>query len=241
MSSYRGTADSPERAAAIAAVVAVHLALAFVILTGLNVRMVSRAVEQLTLISLSKPPAPPPPPPPPIRRTKPAPKPVEAKKPQGAPAPTRSAASIVAPRPVLPVPSPVPAAKVAGSGEAPNSGASSSGNGTGAGGTGSGAGGGGYSDYSRFTPARLISNIPNSQYARLAATGIQSGAVGVVILVGSSGQVSNCRIARSSGQPSIDALVCQLTLDYVRFDPARDPAGRPVAQDITYYPSWRRR
>ena len=42
MSSYRGTAEGTDQAKAITAVVAVHLALAFVILTGLNVRVVSR-------------------------------------------------------------------------------------------------------------------------------------------------------------------------------------------------------
>jgi protein TonB len=45
VSSYRGTANRPDRAKAIAAVVAVHAALAFVILSGLNVRIVSQAVE----------------------------------------------------------------------------------------------------------------------------------------------------------------------------------------------------
>lgn len=241
MSNYRGTADSPERAAAIAAVVAVHAALALVILTGLNVRTVSRAVEKLTLIDVRKPPQPERQPPPAIRHVQAAPKEVQAKKREGAPAPSRSAASMVAPPLNFPIPSPVRTASSAGSGSAPNSGSTMSGQGTGAGGAGADAGSGGFGDYSHFTPARLISNIPNSQYARLAASGIQSGAVGVVILVGSSGQVSNCRVARSSGQPSIDSLVCQLTLDYVRFDPARDPGGHPIAQDITYFPSWRRR
>ena len=86
-----------------------------------------------------------------------------------------------------------------------------------------------------------MSNIPSIEYSRLASTGIPSGLVGVVILVNPNGSVSNCRIARSSGDPSIDGLVCQLTQRYVRFDPARDPYGRPVAQDITYFPNWRRR
>ena len=237
MSSYRGSAQSPERATAIAAVVAVHVALAFIILTGLNVQIVSRAVEQLTTINLNIAP----PRPRPVERVKVEPKPEQAKKPQAAPARSRSATPVVAPQPKLPVPSPVEAAKVAGAGAAPMAGAASSGNAGGANGTGTGVGGGGYGDFSHFSPARLISNIPNSEYRRLAQTGIQSGAVGVVILANSNGQVSNCRIARSSGDPSIDALVCQLTLAYVRFDPARDPSGRPVAQDITYYPSWRRR
>ena len=77
MSSYLGTADRPDRAKAIAAVVAVHVALAFVIVTGLNVRMVAQAVEQLKTFNLQTPPVPPPP--------KPQPKP-KMKQPEGAPA-----------------------------------------------------------------------------------------------------------------------------------------------------------
>ena len=72
MSSYRGTADRPDQAKAIAAVIAVHVALAVIILTGLNVSMVRSAVERLTTIDIREPPPPPPPPvrplPPPNRR-----------------------------------------------------------------------------------------------------------------------------------------------------------------------------
>ena len=76
---------------------------------------------------------------------------------------------------------------------------------------------------------------------RLAASGLPSGLVGVTIRVQPDGSVANCRIARSSGNGSLDSLVCQLTVRYVRFSPARDPQGRAVAQDITYFPNWRRR
>ena len=72
----------------------------------------------------------------------------------------------------------------------------------------------------------------------LAASGLQSGSVGVTIRVNPDGSVTNCRVARSSGDGSIDALMCQLTLRYIRFEPARDPSGRPVAQDITFFPNW---
>ena len=235
MSSYRGTANRPDKAKAIAAVVLVHAALATAILTGLNVHTVRRAVEQLKTINVLEPPPPPPVPPPP------APRPQQKKEPAAAPAPKAEPTPVVAPQPRIPVQSPIPAAKVAGTGSSASSGASTAGTGTGAGGSGTGRGGGGYGDFSRFTPARLVSNIPNSEYRQLASTGIRSGSVGVLILVNRDGNVSNCRIARSSGDPSIDGLVCQLTVRYVRFQPARDPEGRPVAQDITYFPNWRRR
>jgi periplasmic protein TonB len=233
VSSYRGTADRPDQAKAIAAVVAVHVALAFIILSGLNVRMVQRAVERLTTIDITEPPPPPPVQPPP----QPAPQPHAMKEAQGAPAKKAEPSPVVAPPPKLPVPSPIPAAKVAGTGSAPTSGAALAGNGTGAGGIGTGPGGGG-NDFSGYTPARRISRIPDREYGALAATGLRSGNVGVTIRVNPDGSVSNCRIARSSGNSYADSLMCQLTVRYIRFDPARDPNGRPVAQDITFFPNW---
>lgn len=234
MSSYRGTARGPDKVKAIGAVVAVHVALAFIILAGLNVRMVGQAVERLTTIAIRETP-----PPPPTIAPRPAPKPQPLPKPEGAPARKAEPTPIVAPPNKFPTPSPIPAAKVAGTGAAITAGNALAGTGTGSGEAGTGAGGGG--DTSRFTPARLVSNIPNFEYRALAATGIPSGLVGVIVLVNPDGRLSNCRIAQSSGDPSIDSLVCQLTERFVHFDPARDPYGRPVAQDVTYFPNWRRR
>jgi protein TonB len=231
VSSYRGTADGPERAKAIVAVILVHVALAAAILTGLNVRSVSRAVEHLTTLDIREPPPPPPRQPPPKPH-----KAARAPKPEGAPAKKAEPSPIVAPQPKLPVPSPIPAAPIAGTGSATTSGAGISGNGTGAGGSGNGPGGGG--DFSGFTPARRISKIPDREYRRLASTGLPSGTVGITIRVNPDGSASDCRVARSSGDGTIDALMCQLTLRYIRFDPARDRSGRPISQDVTFFPNW---
>ena len=95
MSSYTGTADRPDRAKAIAAVVAVHAALAAIILAGLNVRVVSHVVEQLKTFDIRLPPPPPPLPPPPATR------PHQMKKPQGAPAKKAEATPVVAPPPQI--------------------------------------------------------------------------------------------------------------------------------------------
>ena len=233
MSSYLGTADRPDRAKAIAAVAAVHVALAFIILTGLNVRMVRTVVEQLTTIEIGEPPPPPPVQPPP------APKPEQAKKAAGAPAPKAEPAPVVAPQPKIPAPSPIPAAKVAGTGSAPSSGAGTSGTGTGAGGTGNGPGGGGYGEYSRFTPARLVGRIPNSEYRRISAGRVAQGSATIAFRVNPSGRISGCRVLRSSGDPYVDSMVCDAATRWLLFNPARDPSGQPVSQDITYTPSWR--
>jgi protein TonB len=231
MSSYRGTADRPDQAKAIAGVVVVHLCLAAIILSGLNVPEVRQAVEKLTTINITPPPPPPPVQPPP----KPVPKPQAMKRPEGTPAKKAEPSPVVAPQPKLPVPSPVPAAKVAGMGTAATSGAAS-GNGTGAGGAGNGLGGGG--DTTGFTPARKITKIPNREYRRLADSGMPAGSVAITIRVNPDGSVSNCRVVRSSGNSYADSLMCQLTIEYVRFSPARDASGRAIAQDVTFAPNW---
>jgi protein TonB len=232
VSSYRGSADGPDQAKAVTAVIAVHAALAFVILTGLNVEIVSKAVEQLKTFNLQAPPPPPVTPPP-----KPRPEP-KTNQDAGAPAKKAEAAPVVAPQPKIPEPSPIAAAKVAGTGSASTSGAAAAGSGTGAGGSGSGAGAGGSGG---FTPARKITKIPDREYRRFAATGIASGSVAISIRVNPAGSVSNCRVARSSGSAYADSLMCQLTEQFVRFSPARDPSGRAIAQDVTWVPNWKPR
>jgi len=232
LSSYRGTAERPDQAKAIAAVVAIHAALAFIILSGLDVRNVSRAVEQLKTFNLQQPPPPPPVQPPPKARA------AAQEKPAGAPAKKAEPSPIVAPPQRIPAPSPLPAAKVAGSGSATASGAGTSGTGTGAGGSGTGTGAGGGGD---FTPARKLTKIPDREYRRFAATGIASGSVAIAVRVNADGSLSNCRVVRSSGNSAADTLMCQLFVQYVRFSPARDPAGRAIAQDITWVPVWAHR
>ena len=231
MSSYRGTADRPDQAKAIVGVVLVHLALGAAILSGLEVSTVKHAAERLVTFDFRELPPPPPPPPPPKPKSK------KVKLEEGAAGKKANPSPIVAPKPRIPVRSPIPAAPIAGTGSASTSGAAISGTGTGAGGSGSGPGGGGDS---KFTPARRITKIPDREYRRLSATGITSGSVGVTIKVNTDGSVSNCRIERSSGDRSIDKLMCELTVRYVRFSPARDGEGRPVAQDITFSPNWYR-
>lgn len=213
----------------MAAAIAVTALFGIVIVTGLNVRMVRTMVDRLKTFDVSLPKPPPPPPPPP--------RPEPVKRDQGAPAKAASPSPVAAPKPQVPLPSPEQAAPVAGTGSESASGAGTAGNGTGAGGSGNGTGAGG----AGFTPARKITKIPDSQYRRLSALGQSSGRVGVSILVNADGSASGCKVVASSGNAAADSLMCQLTERYVRFSPARDPSGRPVAEQVTFYPNWYRR
>lgn len=209
------------------AAVAVTAVLGTVILTGLNVNLITETVERLETFDIPLPEIPPPPPPPPP--------PQRTQEESGAPAAPK-ASPIVAPKPEvqLPTEQTVAAAREAGTGTASTAGRGGAGAGTGAGGTGTGAGTGG-----GFTPAQRISKVPNSEYRRLVrVSGIRNGRVGISVKVDTSGRATNCRVIQSSGSPTADSLMCQLTERYVRFRPARDPHGRAVAQDVRWYPNW---
>lgn len=233
MSSYSGTADRPDQAKAIAAVVAVHAALALVFLSGLNVRNVRQTFEQMTTIAITQPP-----PPPHVQPRRPTPKPQAMKKPEGAAAKQAQPTPVVAPPPKLPVPSPIPAARVAGTGSSALSGASTAGSGTGAGGSGTGPGGGGTADYSRFTPARLVRNLTRGDYRALAAGRMPAGRAMVSLRIEPTGQPTNCRVLRSSGDPYVDSGLCPLLVQRLRFLPALDDQGRPIAYQLDYVATW---
>ena len=116
--------------------------------------------------------------------------------------------------------SPAPAARR-------RSGAGTSGSGTGAGGVGQRPGR--RRRLSRASRRRGAS--PGSPTANIAGSprpGIDSGSVGVTVRVNPDGSVSNCRVARSSGDGSIDGLMCQLTAALHPVQPGARPltAGR---------------
>lgn len=230
MAGYRQS--NPDRAKAALAALLVHAAIGAAFLGGLVVNIAEDRSESLQTFDVALPP------PPPIVE-------VEESAPKGDPGEAGKKAEptpIVVPKPeiALPAKPPVAAAPVAGSGAAPSAGAAVAGLGTGAGGAGSGLGGGGSGgNGAGFTPAQRISKIPDREYRRfVSASGMRRGSVAIMVKVNTDGRPSDCRVKKSSGNPVADGLMCQLTLQFVRFRPARDPQGRPVAQDISWMPDW---
>ena len=202
--------------------------LGFGVITGLNVKMVSRAVEHLRTFSIELPNPPPPEPPKPQRK--------QAKKAQGAPAAPK-ASPVVAPKPEVQLPArqTIAAAAQAGTGASSSNGQGGVGNGSGAGGNGTGLGGGGGN-----SPAQLVRNLTRSDYRALTAGRMPQGAAGLAIRVAPNGRIDSCRVEHSSGDPVIDSGLCPLVQSRLVFLPARDASGRPIAYFTHYLARWRR-
>lgn len=233
MPSYRADPSRPDRIKAIAAVALVHALIAAAILNSKMQDIVPGSQSPTDLIDIRLPPPPPPPPPP--RQAD------RAREEEGAAGRKAEPTQIVAPRPPIVVPAkpPVAAAPVAGTGAASSAGAASAGSGTGAGGSGSGRGGGGSGDYSGYTPARLVRNVRRGDYRALAAGRLPTGSAMVAIQIAASGAISNCRVARSSGDTVVDAGLCPFLTGRLRFSPALDDRRRPIPYTTNYVATWR--
>lgn len=210
---------------ALVAALVVTGVLGFGVITGLNVKIVSQAVEHLRTINISLPKPPPPP----------QPKPKPQPKPQGAPAAPKASPN---PKPKVEIPTrqSAPASANPGTGNSSANGAGGAGTGTGAGGsgTGGGAGGGGNS------PARLIRNLSRSDYRSLTAGRMAQGSAGLAIRVSASGRIDSCRVEHSSGDPVIDSGLCPLVSSRLLFQPARNAQGQPIPYFTHYLATWRR-
>ena len=229
MAGYRQS--NPDRAKAAAATLLVHLAIGAAFLSGLVIHVSRHPSDALRTFDVE--------PPPPVVEVK-----EQEARPKGDPGEAGKKAEptpIVVPKPKIEVPAkpPVVAAPVAAQGAAPTAGAAQAGTGTGAGGSGSGLGGGGTGGSGAgFTPPQQIKRIPDREYRRISASGIRNGSAALRLVVSPEGRAVSCRVVRSSGDASVDALVCQLTQQYARYRPARDAAGRPVAWELTWQPYW---
>lgn len=224
---YR-SGNSNDRWKAIAAVAAIHVALGAALLTGLNVEIVRQTIERMQAVDIQLEKPPPEPPPPELEQDK-------APRPEGETG--RKPTEIVAPKPKLPTAQEVAAAPVAGTGSASSTGSGTSGSGPGAGAGGSGAGGGGSG--AGNTPARLVRNISRSDYRQLTGGRMPAGSAGLGIRIAPNGLVDSCRVEHGSGDPAIDAGLCPLVTARLRFEPARDASGRPIAYFTHYMARWR--
>ena len=175
--------------------------------------------------------------PPPEMEEDPAPEPEGA---QGDPGREAVPAPVTAPEPQRPLRDDPPAPRAASTGTAQTSGATDDGEGTGRAGegqgTGSGEGGSGQGAGVATKPVltRAITDAsafpvpPGGREARIGKSVI------VRLTVSAQGRATRCSIYRPSPFPETDAAVCRLALEQLRFEPARDARGNPVAATFHY-------
>jgi protein TonB len=235
---YRTDVNARDKGGAIVAVVAVHAALLFALLNLSGTIDLADPQSALRIIDLSNPPPAPPPPPPPQRQQ------LRPKDKEGGSAPknVRSEATpVVAPKPRIETP---PVQKIAASetprqGAAPTQGASNvRGPGTGAGGigngTGSGSGGngpGGGGDNGVAEPPHLATPVLSGRDFPPELLDQWPGGVPVFLRlrVNPQGYVSECNVLRGTGVATIDAAMCNIVHDRLRFRPALNHSGQAVA------------
>lgn len=147
---------------------------------------------------------------------------------------------VSAPTPRQPVRQDRPIPRASSTGTATTSGATASGEGTGAAGsgegTGAGRGGGGQGGVVATKPVLTRSITDSSAFpippgGRAARIG---ESVIVRLMVSAQGRVTSCSVYRPSPFPETDAVVCRLAYDQIRFEPARDAQGNPVAAPFYY-------
>ncbi|MFL6738823.1 MAG: energy transducer TonB [Sphingomicrobium sp.] len=221
MPGYRAEPTRPDKAKAIAGVIAVYAAMSVLILLAKgDTPLRIPESEPAVLIDVNELPQPQPPP---------EEQPGKTEEEEGAAGKKAEPTEIVAPKPRIEVPAkpPVAAAPIAGTGAATTAGAASVGTGPGAGGSGTGRGGGGSGGGG--SPAKWISGgLRDADYPRSALKSRLQGQVSVGFTVLTNGRISNCRITASSGSPLLDSTTCQLLTERLRFRPALDSSGRPI-------------
>ncbi|MDQ2877802.1 MAG: energy transducer TonB [Pseudomonadota bacterium] len=66
----------------------------------------------------------------------------------------------------------------------------------------------------------------------------QQGRVVTRLAIDSSGKVMACTVQESSGAPSLDQRTCEIALEKVVFDPARDDKGNPISSTYILPVRW---
>ena len=235
---YRSDLNSRDKGGAIAAVVAVHAALLFALLHMSGKIDLANPQSVLRVFDLKNVPPPPPPPPAQLRQQQ------KPKEKAGGSAPKNiksEATPVAAPKPEIKTPpvNQIAAAETPRQGTAPTQGASDvRGPGTGAGGvgngTGSGSGGngpGGGGDNGVAEPPHLATPVLTGR--DLPRDMLDQWPSGVPVFlrlrVDPQGYVSECNVLRGTGISSIDAVMCNIAHDRLRFRPALNRSGQPVA------------
>lgn len=213
---YADHSQGSSRTISIIIVALVHAVLGYAFVTGLGMKYVKKAAEQLNVIDVKEEPPPPdeePPPPPPDQPIEPPP--VVAPPPiVQTPAPAPPIQTVRTPPPVFnpvpvasPPPPPAPPPAVAATRASP-----------------------------RSAPGSWLSD---ADYPSRAQREERSGTAGFRLQIAPDGRVTDCTITSSTGHSDLDEATCRLLPRRARFKPAKGTDGQPMADTYNGRITWR--
>jgi protein TonB len=81
--------------------------------------------------------------------------------------------------------------------------------------------------------------IRSSDYPQSALDNEEQGTVSVVLSIGTTGRVTSCSVAGSSGSSTLDRTTCRILQSRAKFSPARDSTGNPTTGTFRQRITWR--
>jgi len=235
MPGYSAEPTRPDRAKAIAGVIAVYAAfVAAALLLPSDSPLRQGESDPTVLIDVRELPEPQPPPPK---------EPGKAELEEGAAGKKAEPTPIVAPKPKieLPMKPPATAAPIAGTGSEASASAAETGTGPGAGGSGAGRGGGSSGVGGIGAEAKLLGGNSSKLPSRLLRGFTADRGYGHLWLtVSGSGRVTDCSVLQTTGDAQVDQALCNLMIRQSRWDPARDRQGNPITVKVRYTATWKK-
>jgi periplasmic protein TonB len=204
---------STRKVVSISLVVLLHALIGYAFITGLAYNVVKKAAEELNVVDVAEEPPPPeqePPPPPPEQKFEPPP--IVAPPPIVQTPVTIAPPIVTAPAPPVITPAAPPAPPPPPAPPRPSQAASPRGN------------PGQYFSSDNYPPAALRAEAQGRVVAQLQ--------------IGTDGRVTGCNVTTSSGNGDLDEATCRISLRRVRFTPAKDQAGNPIASSFTLPVRW---
>jgi periplasmic protein TonB len=204
---------------AIVVVAIILAAVGYAFVTGLAYQYVKKAASDLNVIDIEEPPPPPPDePPPPPPDTPMTPPPVVTPPPivQTNTPPPVVIQSVPTPPPVF-IPTPTVAPPVPAAPPAPPP--------------------------PRVSQAAAVKGNPGQffgpdAYPPAAQRAGAQGRVVARLTIGTDGRVSDCSVTTSSGNSDLDSTTCRIARSRVRYTPAKDDNGQPIASTATLPVRW---
>lgn len=208
---YADHSEASSRTISIVIVALIHVVLGYAFVTGLGMKYVKKAAEQLNVIDVKEEPPPPDEPPPP------PPKPADVPPPPVVAPPPVVQTPVAAP-PIQTVATPPPPVVLPPAPSAPPP----------------------PRPVARATPKGKPGDwVTSDDYPSRALRENRSGVVGLRLDVGADGKATNCTVTSSSGHSDLDSTACQLVIRRARFKPATGTDGAPMANSWSSRFVWR--